>query len=161
MSGLVELLEEQRKVETDHAKALRPTMKAVSNRLASVLLESILHDSRKHAAFCRVLIDIESKLVPPETDVGDAIDTLQAVEEHIQAEAEMMKRLETMLKMPLDNRTRSVLNQMLSDERRHHEALKEIAGLLRQGATRFDEYLDLFEKYTYPGPDHGHRAHLF
>jgi len=136
-------------------------MKAISDQLVSSLLESIVHDSLKHAAFCKVLIDIETGVIPPEIDVGDAIDMAQAIEEHVEVEAEMIKRLESMLTKTEDERTKGILNHMLSDERRHHNVLKRMANLFSQSETRFVEYLDLFEKYMYPGPNHGHKAPRF
>ncbi len=83
-SEILESLRKQRSIELDHVKALKPTIKAVSDRLASALLESIIHDSKKHAVLCKALIDIETGAVMPEMDVGDVIDISQAIEEHIE-----------------------------------------------------------------------------
>ena len=125
-SEILEILREQRSIEFDHVKALKPTIKAVSDRLASALLESIIHDSKKHAVLCKALIDIETGAVMPEMDVGDVIDISQAIEEHIEVEVEMIKRLESMLKKSSDDRISVILGYMLSDERRHHSILKRI-----------------------------------
>jgi rubrerythrin len=149
-SKFVTLLREQRGLELDHVKTLNNTRRGVTDRLASALLESITHDSRKHAVLCKALIDIEIGAVLPEMDVGDIIDVYQALEEYIKTEEEMIKRLESMLTKTLDGRTNAILRYLLADERRHHNTLKRMADLFSQSKIRFEEYLDLVEKYTHP-----------
>ncbi|MCW4038474.1 MAG: hypothetical protein NWF13_07040 [Candidatus Bathyarchaeota archaeon] len=160
-SEFVRLLRAQRDLEEGHVAALRPTMKAISDQLVFTLLESIVHESLKHAAFCKALIDLETGVIPPKLDVGDAIDMAQAIEEHVEVEAAMIKRLEYMLTKTEDEKTKGILNYMLSDERRHHNTLTRMANLFSQHETRFGEYLDLFERYLYPRPTHGHKAPRF
>lgn len=58
MSKLIEMLEEQRDLELEHVKRLQPSVEKASHRLVSALLETILHDSMKHAALCQALIDV-------------------------------------------------------------------------------------------------------
>ena len=93
--------------------------------------------------------------------VGDVIDMSQALEEHVKVEVKMIKRLESMMEQTLDDRTHAILLYMLSDERRHHNTLITMLDLFRQSEIRIEEYLDLVEKYTYPGQNHGHKAHRF
>lgn len=147
-SEFIRLLRDQRKLELSHAEALRPTMEAASNEIASTLLESLIHDSLKHASLCKVLIDAETGVIPTEMDVGEAVDMSQAIEEHMKSEEEMIKRLESMLGKTEDEKTRAVLGYMLSDERLHHNTLKRMARLFTQSETRSEEYFDLFERYT-------------
>ena len=125
-SDLLKNLRAQRRTEMEHIKALKPTINAVSDRLAIALLESIIQDSKKHAALCTALIDIERGAVRREMDVGDVIDLAQALEEHIDVEAKMIQALEAMVNTSPDDRTRVILGYMLSDERRHHSILKRI-----------------------------------
>ncbi len=160
MSELAELFKKQRSVELGHARALRPTMNSRSSELASVLLESIIHDSRKHAAFFKTLIDIESGKVRPEMDLGEAMDASKAIEDHIKVEQEMIDFIEDLLKQPsLGGWTRAILTSMLSDERRHHNILRGMADFFtREGGADGEEYFGLDEKYMYQGPDHGHKA---
>ena len=145
-SEFIRLLREQRKLELSHIEALRPTMEAASNEIASTLLESLIHDSLKHAALCKVLIDAETGVIPTEMDVGEAIDMSQAIEEHIKSEAKMIKRLESMIGKTEDEKLRAVLDYMLSDERRHHNTLKRMAQLFTQGEPSSEKYFDLFER---------------
>jgi hypothetical protein len=69
MSKLVELLRKQRKIELSHAERLAESMEQLGHPLIRALLEAILHDSRKHAAVCQALIDVDAGSVPLRLDV--------------------------------------------------------------------------------------------
>ena len=69
MPNLIEMLKEQRDLELEHVKRLQPSVEKAGHRLVSALLETILHDSRKHAALCQALIDVEAGAAPVTLDV--------------------------------------------------------------------------------------------
>ncbi len=75
MTKLIELLKEQRDLELEHVKRLQPSVEKAGHRLVSALLETILHDSRKHAALCQALIDLEVGAAPVtlDMDMGTAV----------------------------------------------------------------------------------------
>jgi len=155
MSHLVELLKEQRELELSHAEKLKPTVEAVPNRLISAMLESIVHDSRKHAALCQALVDVEAGAVPfrLDTDMATALKMAQAVKQHIRVEADMIKRLESMLEKVEDDRVADILRYILADERRHHVVLTRMATLLDRDDMAYDEYLELAQKYMFVPPE--------
>ena len=64
--------------------------------------------------------------VPSEMEGGDVLDASQAIEEHIQVEEQMIKRLESMLTQQIDVQSRELLNYLVADERRDHNLLKKI-----------------------------------
>lgn len=154
MSDLVELLKEQKELELSHVERLKPTIDAVPSRLVSAMIESIIHDSRKHAALCQALVDVEAGAVPIKLDIdmATAIKVAQAVRQHIRVEAEMIQRLESMLKEVEDDRVADILQYILADERRHHDALTRMAALLDRDETAYDEYLELAQKYMFVPP---------
>lgn len=88
-----------------------------------------MQDSVSHARLCQLLIDLAVGGAPPEMEVGGIIDMSQAIEEHIQVEEQMIKRLELMLAKQLDDKSHLLLSYMLADERRHHNLLKKIMDL--------------------------------
>jgi hypothetical protein len=59
MPEFVELLRKQRDIELSHAERLAESMEQLEHPLIGALLEAILHDSRKHAAVCQALIDVD------------------------------------------------------------------------------------------------------
>jgi hypothetical protein len=70
MPKLSELVKELRAIELEHADDLETTMEALPGRLASALVEGIMLDSRKHAAFCDAILEIEAEQVPDDMQVG-------------------------------------------------------------------------------------------
>lgn len=154
MSGAVELLKEQRRLELSHVEGLIPTMEAIQNRLASAVIESIIHDSRKHAALCGALADLEAGAVPVkmEMDVSTALRLAHSVRQHIRVEEEMIERLERLLSLIEDDRVAELLRYLLEDERRHHSMLTRLASLLDREETSMDEYLSLAQKYMFIQP---------
>jgi hypothetical protein len=81
MSRIVDLLKEQRAMELGHVERLQPTIEGVGHRLVAALLETVVHDSRKHAALCQALIDVEAGAAPAtlDTDMATAVDLHQAI----------------------------------------------------------------------------------
>lgn len=75
MSNLIELLEKQRDLELEHVERLRSSVEKAGHRLVSALLEIILHGSRKHAALCQALLDVEAGAAPVtlDVDMGTAV----------------------------------------------------------------------------------------
>ena len=154
MSNLIELLEEQKALELAHVEKIRPTAEATGHRLVSALLETIIHDSMKHAALCQALIDVEAGAAPTtlDVDMATALELHQSIKRDARAEEEMIRRLEDILAQALDDRVRAILGHMLQDERRHHSALQRLSNLVDRDTAAYDEYLDLFQKYMVSPP---------
>lgn len=154
MSDLVNMLKEQRELELSHVEKLKPTVEAVPSRLISAMLESIIHDSRKHATLCQALVDVEVGAIPIrlDTDMATALKMSQAIKQHIRVEADMVKRLESMLEKVEDDRVADILRYILEDERRHHIVLTRMAALLDRDDTAYDEYLELAQKFMFVPP---------
>lgn len=141
MAKLTAFLREQRDLELGHVKALEPTMRTVTDKVVYALLESIVHDSLKHSAFCDALLERETGVA---LGVDDVLDLTNAIEEHVKAEETMIKRLESKIGHVAEGRTRGILKHMLADERRHHAILKRLANLLSK--SEYDGTLSLFQE---------------
>ncbi|UCH56922.1 MAG: ferritin-like domain-containing protein [Candidatus Bathyarchaeota archaeon] len=154
MSKLIQLLEEQRDLELAQVERIQPTIHAVSHRLVSALLETIAHDSRKHAALCQALVDVKAGTVPTtlDTDMATAVGLHQSIKQHVRVEEEMIRRLEAILEKVEDDRVRAILGFILRDERRHHATLQRLSNLIDRDTAAFDEYLTLFQKYMVSPP---------
>jgi rubrerythrin len=145
----MELLEEQKHFELSQVENVQHTIQATGHLLASALLETILYDSKKHAALCQALIDTKAGLTPLtlDVDMATAIDLHQAIKQHKMAEEEMITRLELMIGQVDEPRIREILNHLLQDERRHHALLQRLSNLIDSDTTAYDEYLGLIQKY--------------
>ena len=94
--------------------------------MSSTLFQLIVQDSVTHSRICKILIDMKIGDVPSEMEGGDVLDASKAIEEHIQVEEQMIKRLESMLTQQIDVQSRELLNYLVADERRDHNLLKKI-----------------------------------
>jgi rubrerythrin len=155
MSDVVELLKKQRELELGHVESLQPTMKAVGHRLVRALLETIVHDSKKHAALCQALIDVEAGAAPMtlDTDMATAVELHQQIKQHVRVEEDMIERVRRIMEGVEDERVRDVLRYILQDEERHHVTLQRLSNLIDRDTTAYDEYLDLFQKYMIVPPE--------
>ena len=154
MSDVVELLRKQRELELGHVERLQPTMKAVGHRLVRALLETIVHDSKKHAALCQALIDVEAGAAPMtlDTDMATAVELHQQIKQHVRVEEDMIERVRHIMEGVEDERVRDVLRYILQDEERHHATLQRLSNLIDRDTTAYDEYLGLFQKFMVVPP---------
>lgn len=154
MPKLIELLEKQRDLELEHVERLRPSIEKSGHRLVSALLETILHDSRKHAALCQALIDVEAGAAPVtlDVDMGAAVGLHQDILQHLRVEESMIARLESMREEVEEPRVREILDHLLADERRHHSLLQRLSNIIDSDTAAYDEYLGLIQKYMVSPP---------
>jgi len=139
VSAVIDLFEKQRDLGLEHVKRLRPSVEKAGHRLASALLETILHDSRKHAALCPALIDVEAGVAPVtlDVDMGTAVGLHQDILQHVRVE---------------EPRVRETLDHLLADERRHHSFLRRLSNVIDSDTAAYDEYLSLIQKYMISPP---------
>jgi hypothetical protein len=139
MPKLMELLETQRDLELEHVERLLPSIEKSGHRLVSAFLETILHDSRKHAALCQALIDVEAgaALVTLDIGMGAAVRLHQDILQHLRVE---------------EPRVREILDHLLADERRRHRLLRRLSNIIDSDTAAYDEYLGLIKKYLVSPP---------
>jgi len=155
MTEVIELLKEQKRLELGHVKAIGETMKGIENPMVKVVLESIVHDSRKHAAIAQALIDVEAGEVPAklDMDLGPATTLNQSIKQHVRVEMNMVEMLGEIGKLVKDDRVKKFIDYLVEEEKRHHKLLKEFSLLLDRDSVSMDEYLDLFQKYMIVPPE--------
>ena len=151
MPKLSELVKELRAIELEHADDLENTMEALPGRLASALVEGIMLDSRKHAAFCDAILEIEAEQVPDDLQISGAVEMLRTIESHISTEEQMIKQFEVILPEAKDDRSKEILNSLLADEKRHHVVLTGLKNLF-SGGLRHEAYYDIIQDYMYGPP---------
>ncbi len=154
MSKLIDLLEKQRDMELEHVERLQPSVEKSGHRLVSALLETILHDSRKHAALCQAIIDLEAGASPVtlDVDMGTAVGLHQDIRAHVQVEESMITRLESIREGVEEPRIREIVDHLLADERRHHSLLQRLSNIIDSDTAAYDEYLGLIQKYMVSPP---------
>jgi rubrerythrin len=151
---LIDLLQEQKELELSHVKTISKSIRELKHPMVRVVLESIIHDSMKHAAIAQALIDVEAGAVPMKLDVdlGPAVNLAQSVKQHVVVEQNMLELLEKIDDMVDDDRVQAFIDYLVEEEKRHHKLLKELSTLLDRETVTLDEYVDLFQKYMIVPP---------
>ncbi len=155
MKEVIDLLKKQKKIELGHVAALTETMKDVENPMIKVVLESIVHDSRKHAAIAQALIDVEAGAVPHklDMDLGPATNFNQNIKQHIRAEMEMIEMLEKIGGLITDDRVQKFIDYLVEEEKRHHKLLKEFSQPPDRDTAAMDDYLELLQTHMPVPPE--------
>lgn len=139
MSVVLEGLKGQRVIEMRNVAGLKPLVKNAPSDTISVVLDIIVHDSRKHMAICDALIRIEFKDSSRPPDPIMVSELREALLKHIELEKSMLKRLEG-LRLVTGDISRGLIEYMLADERRHHGLLLGLSELLVSGEDTLDKY---------------------
>ena len=131
---LVRFLKDQIKVENKIVESLNKSLPEIGNPTVKGVLRGVSLDSVKHA-------QMYSSAVMLLTTVSQALtqDNLDKqkdlVEKHIQMEAELIQKIGKILPSVEDKKVRLLLEAILSDEKRHHELLKNVLEILVKGET--------------------------
>ena len=155
MTDVVELLKEQKKIELSHVEHLGKSVEELKHPMVRIVLESIIHDSQKHAAIAQALIDVEAGATPMKLDVdmGPAVSLHQNIKQHVRVEEDMIKTLGEITGLVKDDRVKSFLDYWVAEEKRHHKMLSELSNLIDRDSVSLDEYVDLFQKYMIVPPE--------
>jgi rubrerythrin len=130
----VKFLKDQIKVENRIVDSLNRSLPEIENQTVKGVLKGISLDSVKHA-------EMYASAVSLLTSVGKALTQenldmqKNLVEKHIQMEAELIDKIGKMLPSVRDKKVKLLLNAILSDEKRHHQLLKEVLEILVKGET--------------------------
>jgi len=126
---LIEVLKPQIRLERRAAKACAEMEKILDNPVAKSLLYEMQLDSLKHA---KILQSLVNALQKRPSDLWsyriekyvDSLAARKALEEHVAMEQGMLKYIEDVLKQVKDEGARVILQHILEDEKKHHQALK-------------------------------------
>jgi len=149
---LVKFIKDQIKIENKIVDSLNKSLPEIENPSVKAVLKGISLDSLKHAEMyssAATLLTTVSKALTQE-NLDKQTDL---VEKHIQMEAELIKKIGKMLPNVKDNKVKLLLTAILSDEKRHHELLKQVLEKLDKGETKTEaDWWDMIWKDV---PFHG------
>jgi hypothetical protein len=126
----IDSLKEWLKLEDETIKHANSTMKKTKNKLVWMTMEMIKHDSEKHKAMQKMLIDSITKepLVLTPDDLAALSDTLN---KHLAAEAKSLELADVALNNSELFITRYILSYLIADEQKHHSLLGKLNELKR------------------------------
>lgn len=131
---LVRFLKDQIKVENKIVESLNKSLPEIGNPTVKGVLRGVSLDSVKHAQMyssaVMLLTTVSQALTQENLDKQKDL-----VEKHIQMEAELIQKIGNILPSVEDKKVRLLLEAILSDEKRHHELLKNVLEILVKGET--------------------------
>jgi rubrerythrin len=143
-------------IEKEIVESLNKGIVDIKNPPVKGVLKGISLDSVKHAelysAAVTLLTKVSTALKQENLDAQRAL-----VEKHIQMEAELIKKLETMMPTIENSKVQFLLNSILADERRHHALLKTVLEIVVHGETitEADWWKMLWENVPFHGAPGG------
>jgi rubrerythrin len=131
---LVQFLKDQIKVENKIVESLNKSLPNIENPTVQGVLKGISLDSVKHAEMyasaVRLMTTVSKALTQENLDQQKDL-----VEKHIQMEIVLIQKIGKMLPEVKDKKVRLLLEAILSDEKRHHELLRNVLEILVKGET--------------------------
>jgi bacterioferritin (cytochrome b1) len=131
---LVKFLNDQVKIENKIVDSLNKSLPDIGNSAVKGVLKGISLDSVKHAEMytsaVALLTGVSKALTQENLDKQKDL-----VEKHIQMEAELIQKISKILPSVKDKKVTLLLAAILSDEKRHHELLKNVLEILVKGET--------------------------
>jgi len=121
---LIRLLREQIKLERKMVDSMNRTTMKLKNAVVKQLLNGIALDSKKHQDILNAIIEllrVATAMTEVERDQLSAI-----IGEHIEVEERMLNNVKVIGDKTDNVRVKFLLQYIASDEKRHHQTLREI-----------------------------------
>jgi len=135
---LMKMLKDQIAVEESTIGSISKTVRRSKNSLVRLLLHGLVLGSMKHVDMLQALMDMVSGKVVSDVEtyeVGKEIDG------HVKNEVKMLRRIEEVVSKAKDEKVKGFLENILRDERKHHEMLGDLLSIVAKGAQVSDEEL--------------------
>jgi len=130
-------LREQKRLEDETAKRLTPFYKSIKNPLVRSFIHRIILDTKKHSDMYQTLIDLNERALVGEIDRKRMTEELTT---HIREESDMLNRAIDIGKSVKDENFKKMLERIVEDERRHHQILEELFGIIRKEGEDWNRY---------------------
>ena len=149
---LVGFLKKQINIENEIVNSVNGALGEIENPAVKGVLKGISLDSLKHAKMYSAAINLLTSVLPALTQ--ENLDKQrELVEKHIRMEAKLIKKISEVLPSIENKNVKLLLNAISLDEKRHHQLLKEVLGILVRGETITEE--DWWEVLWKNVPFHG------
>jgi len=142
------IIEERVKEEQEATKLLHESIKKTNNPVIRLLLYQMALDSAKHERMLQAVLSfLDSPSSMPSCKESGEFNKI--IEKHIEVEREMLQNFEKIVDMAEDKRVRFILEDIISDEKRHHAVIKRVHQLVCEGEKVKDEkWWDFLYRYS-------------
>ena len=139
-------------IEDQIVKSLDESLGEIENPVVKEVLKGISLDSTKHAQMYSAAIELIKK-ASKALSQQDLEKQKDLVKKHIEIERELVRRISEKISQIEDEKVKLLLNAILSDEKRHHELLKQVLKIIIHGETITEE--EWFDAIWRSVPFHG------
>ena len=142
------MIEEQTQNERNTAKLLFDSVRKTNNTIIRLMIHQLALDSVKHEQMLMAilqLLDFPSK----EQFESEGKEFRKAIEKHVEIERKMLRDFEKIFDETEDNRIRFILQNIISDEKKHHATVKRINELINESEkVRDEKWWDFLFRYS-------------
>ena len=142
---LEENIQKMIKSERTTVNHLGETIKKTKNNVIKILMQIMLIDSLKHAKILEIILSI---LKTPRLESIELAEVAEHLKDHVEEEKVMMENFENMVDKVEDQKIRFLLENIITDEKRHHNIVERIAELVVDSETSDDEWWDFLYRYS-------------
>jgi hypothetical protein len=133
------------KDERETVNHLSKTINKTKNNVIKILMQILLIDSLRHEKILEIVLSIPkvSKL-----ESSEISEVTQHLKEHVEEEKAMMENYENLVDKVEDKRIRFLLENIITDEKRHHNIVERITELVADSETSDDAWWDFLYRYS-------------
>jgi len=142
------MIEKQIENEKKAEKLLHDSLRKIENRVIRLLLYQLALDSTKHENMLRAILQL---LESPSKEqfISESEGSRKVIEKHVEIERKMLEDFERIVDKTGDNRIRFLLQDIISDEKRHHAIMKRVHELVCESEKVQDEkWWDFLFRYS-------------
>lgn len=142
------MIEERIENERKAVKLLHDSIRKTNNTVIRLLLYQLALDSTKHEHMLKTVLELlEASSKGQFKCEGE--DFRRVIEEHVEVERGMLEGFEKIVDKTEDKRIRFILQDIISDEKKHHAIMKRVHELVCEGEKVKDEkWWDFLFRYS-------------
>jgi rubrerythrin len=143
-----EMIEEQVQNEKKATELLYDSAGKTSNTVIRLMLHQLALDSTKHERMLKIIL----QLLESSSEEGfksEDEEFRKVIEKHVEIEREMLRSFEDIVDKTEDKRIRLIIQDIISDEKRHHAIIKRVYELVCESEKVKDEkWWDFLYRYS-------------
>lgn len=142
------MIEERIENEKKAVRLLQDSMKKTNNAVIQLLLNQLSLDSIKHEKMLRAVLQL-LEFPSKEQFKCEGEEFRKVIEKHVEVECEMLEDFEKIVDKTEDNRIRFILQDIISDEKKHHAIMKRVHELVCESEKVKDQkWWDFLFRYS-------------
>jgi len=142
------IIEKRIENEKKAVELLQDSVEKTSNTVIQLLLCQLALGSAKHEKMLKAVLQL---LEPPTKELFkcEGEEFRKTIEKHAEVEREMLEGFEKIVDKTEDKRIRFILQEIISDEKKHHAIIKRMYELVCEGEKVKDEkWWDFLFRYS-------------